>query len=764
MPVVLLVVCVALLRTVPLTARARDGEHAGHPAAGPARPGWARSSAGPGSAARRSSPRSASPGRRRSSWPPRSSRSRSAARSASPASSSASSRSAASSTAAWFARHPCPRPDRAIIVSTSCRCIALVGRRARPDRPGCCWSPPSSWAPPSRPSCRRCSRCGCASRPPGCRRRCSRTSASLRMTAFAIATATCGWLLGWGVGAVIAFGVALHLASLLLGIALGPAAAATGALGAPGADAAAPTAPVVYVSCDDHPRAPRPRRQRRVPARHAGRSRRGCSRTGRARYVQLATAAAPEGDRVLARWHDLGRPGGGAARASSRSSSTCARARMPTTPAHAEAIAGAGLIYLSGGNPGHLAQHPARHPRVGRDPRGLARRARHWPAAVPGAMALGGYVPDFRHPKRGGTDGLGVVPDLRVLPHFDKYSRMIPDFALQAARHDGCGRRRDRRGHRPGVGGPVARTACGSSGHAVGSPRGRSRTTAGTASTRRCDCASTREPADPARRPPAARAGRGAAPGHPHLQAAAHPDHRAGVARHSSSRRPSSSIRRRRTLDLAGDLGRRRPRHPRDRVRRRTGHRRDGRGRPGDRRPRDRRPHPRRRRPAGPHRRGGPHQRAGDGGRRARRAQPHGARSTRSPACAPTSPTRGRRPVITSAGSSSPRSLDLVRSRLVPGGTWHIATDWDEYARRGSQACFAADARWHGGVVDRPAWRPGDPLRAASPGATAAPSPTSCSATMPHRLTSPVSTGAAMRPCPPPRPSPPVARLGSHRT
>ena len=25
-----------------------------------------------------------------------------------------------------------------------------------------------------------------------------------------------------------------------------------------------------------------------------------------------------------------------------------------------------------------------------------------------GAMALGGYVPDFRHPKRGGTEGLGV--------------------------------------------------------------------------------------------------------------------------------------------------------------------------------------------------------------------------------------------------------------------------------------------------------------------------------------------------------------------
>ena len=48
-----------------------------------------------------------------------------------------------------------------------------------------------------------------------------------------------------------------------------------------------------------------------------------------------------------------------------------------------------------------------------------------------GAMALCGYIPDFRHPKRGGIDGLGLLPDLRVLPHFDKYSRMIPDFAMR---------------------------------------------------------------------------------------------------------------------------------------------------------------------------------------------------------------------------------------------------------------------------------------------------------------------------------------------
>jgi tRNA (guanine-N7-)-methyltransferase len=52
-----------------------------------------------------------------------------------------------------------------------------------------------------------------------------------------------------------------------------------------------------------------------------------------------------------------------------------------------------------------------------------------------------------------------------------------------------------------------------------------------------------------------------------------------------------------------------------------------------------------------------------------------------------------------------PEVLDLVRSRLVPGGTWHLATDWDEYAAW-AEACFATDDHWHGGVIARPPLRP----------------------------------------------------------
>jgi len=52
-----------------------------------------------------------------------------------------------------------------------------------------------------------------------------------------------------------------------------------------------------------------------------------------------------------------------------------------------------------------------------------------------------------------------------------------------------------------------------------------------------------------------------------------------------------------------------------------------------------------------------------------------------------------------------PAILDLVRSRLVDGGTWWLATDWEEYAQS-MQECFAADPHWSGGPVPRPEGRP----------------------------------------------------------
>jgi cyanophycinase len=147
------------------------------------------------------------------------------------------------------------------------------------------------------------------------------------------------------------------------------------------------------------------------------------------RYVQIATAAAPEGPASLKRWHDLG------AQAADRLGVEQVIVDIRKRPdaddlAWIEAITGAGLIYLSGGNPSFLARTLSGSKvwaAIEREWRGGASIA----GCSAGAMALAGYVPDFRHPRGGGVDGLGLVPDIRVLPHFDRYTKWMPDFAMR---------------------------------------------------------------------------------------------------------------------------------------------------------------------------------------------------------------------------------------------------------------------------------------------------------------------------------------------
>jgi MFS family permease len=124
-------------------------------------------------------------------------------------------------TAAWFARRPVQRPDRAIIVSTILSGLALVGVGLA-TTPALLLLASFLMGATEPPLISAMFQVRVRESPPQVQAQVFTTAASLRMTAFALATATCGWLLGWGVGAVIAFGVALHVASLLLGVAMGP--------------------------------------------------------------------------------------------------------------------------------------------------------------------------------------------------------------------------------------------------------------------------------------------------------------------------------------------------------------------------------------------------------------------------------------------------------------------------------------------------------------------------------------------------------------
>jgi cyanophycinase len=159
---------------------------------------------------------------------------------------------------------------------------------------------------------------------------------------------------------------------------------------------------------------------------------------GRApRYVQLPTAAAPEGEQSLRRWVDLGAAQAG--RLGVEQVPVVVRDRQEAdSPELAALVYGAGLIYLSGGSPAYLAK--------------TLRGTRVWAAIVAawqsgsalagcsaGAMALTGWVPSMRALGRDPDPGLQIVPSLRVLPHFDKMLGWAPDLLTRAVMHPPAG-------------------------------------------------------------------------------------------------------------------------------------------------------------------------------------------------------------------------------------------------------------------------------------------------------------------------------------
>jgi cyanophycinase len=148
-----------------------------------------------------------------------------------------------------------------------------------------------------------------------------------------------------------------------------------------------------------------------------------------ARYVQLATAAHHDGPDRVAYWHDLGR------RQAERLGVQQIIVPVDTredadNPEYAELIRGAGLIYLSGGDPAYLAD-TLRETAVWRAIESEWRAGASLAGCSAGAMVMTSWIPSIRHPKKGGTEGLGLLPHLRVIPHFDYFGRHLPDVVTR---------------------------------------------------------------------------------------------------------------------------------------------------------------------------------------------------------------------------------------------------------------------------------------------------------------------------------------------
>lgn len=150
------------------------------------------------------------------------------------------------------------------------------------------------------------------------------------------------------------------------------------------------------------------------------------------RVVFLPTAAAEEGPERVRYWTDLGRAHYEAMGVESVALEVLNRDDAGREDL-ARLVAGAGLVYLSGGNPGYLAA-TLRGTAVWHAVLEAWRAGAALAGCSAGACALSRVSEDFRRPHRYDGEGLGVVPELVVLPHFDRLERWMPGLVASMLR------------------------------------------------------------------------------------------------------------------------------------------------------------------------------------------------------------------------------------------------------------------------------------------------------------------------------------------
>ena len=154
----------------------------------------------------------------------------------------------------------------------------------------------------------------------------------------------------------------------------------------------------------------------------------GISRGKRNSYIQIPTAAGKEGEDRLDFWRQRG--------ADQAARIGCEVKYLPVLSREdafneqwIEEIKSAGLIYFSGGDPVHLAEVFADTPMW----KAIV-QAWHEGASLAGcsagAMAFGGKIIGIRRSHI--TEGLGLIPDIEVIPHYDKFLGWLPDRVTAA--------------------------------------------------------------------------------------------------------------------------------------------------------------------------------------------------------------------------------------------------------------------------------------------------------------------------------------------
>mgnify|MGYP003336286745 FL=1 len=150
-------------------------------------------------------------------------------------------------------------------------------------------------------------------------------------------------------------------------------------------------------------------------------------------FIQIPTASSHEGDARRQYWRDKG------AAQAQRIGATCVYLPIheredALDPQYISQIKDAGLIYFSGGDPHRVAEiftgTPLWDAIIGAWESGSSLAG-----CSAGAMAFGGTIMGLRrsHP----SPGLGLLPDIEVIPHYDKMLGWLPERVTAfVLRHD----------------------------------------------------------------------------------------------------------------------------------------------------------------------------------------------------------------------------------------------------------------------------------------------------------------------------------------
>ena len=147
------------------------------------------------------------------------------------------------------------------------------------------------------------------------------------------------------------------------------------------------------------------------------------------RFIQIPTAAGQESPDRIKYWKELGRAQGERLGIEVEFLEILNRQDAQDREL-AELIADSALIYLSGGDPHHLADSLADTPVLGAIYQGWASGS-SLAGCSAGAMALSTQIPNFRFSKKSPTPGFNLLPKIRVIPHFDRFFRWIPESAAK---------------------------------------------------------------------------------------------------------------------------------------------------------------------------------------------------------------------------------------------------------------------------------------------------------------------------------------------